>query len=149
MVTPNRNLMRVSLTLDPVDVDLLDRLGRLEGLNRSAELRGVLSQLRPMLRQTVEAFEAAASARDMLTAEAAQVKVSELEQLLPEVQRVQDAYLGFMARLEGESAAAEAADPRRSNHGGHTPTPTPQPWEPEPGQDWPQTHGSTADDDDF
>ena len=118
------NMVRVSLTLDPIDVDLLDRLGRLEGLNRSAELRSMLAQLRPMLRQTVEAFEAAAAARDLLTAEASQAKVSELERLLPEVQRVQDAYLGFMARLEGESAAAEAADdPRPSNHGGQVPPP--------------------------
>lgn len=137
MVAPHhRNLVRVSLTLDPIDVDLLDRLGKLEGLNRSAELRGMLAQLRPMLRQTVEAFEAASAARDMLTAEAAEVKVSELEQLLPEVQRVQDAYLGFMARLEGESAAASAAeglDPRPSNHGGHTPNPTTDPTTPESG----------------
>jgi hypothetical protein len=139
MVAPHhRNLIRVSLTLDPIDVDLLDRLGRLEGLNRSAELRSMLSQLRPMLRQTVEAFEAASAARDMLTAEASHAQVSQLEALLPEVQRVQDAYLGFMARLEGESAAAEASeglDPRRSNHGGHTPTPTTDPTTPEPGQD--------------
>lgn len=129
------NLVRVSLTLDPVDVDLLDRLGALEGKNRSEEIRAVLVQLRPMLRQTVEAFEAAAAARDMLTEEAAQAKVSELERLLPEVQRVQDAYLGFMARLEGESAAAEAqADPRPSNHGGQVPPPPSAP-ELESGED--------------
>jgi hypothetical protein len=137
MVTQKRDgLQPVTVTLDPVDIDLLDRLGKLEGLNRSAELRSMLAQLRPMLRQTVEAFEAAASARDMLTVEASQAKVSELEALMPEVQRVQDAYLGFMARLEGESAAAEFdADPRPSNHGGHTPTPTTDLTELEPGRD--------------
>jgi len=108
MVTHNRSLMPVTVTLDPIDVDLLDRLAALEGIKRSAELRSILTQLRPMLRQTVEAFEAAASARDMLTVEASNVKVSELEALLPEVQRVQEAYLGFMARLEGETAALDA-----------------------------------------
>ena len=136
MITPAENMVRVTVTLDPVDVDLLDRLGRLEGLNRSAEIRSILTQMRPMLRQTVEAFEAAASARDLLTAVASAAQVSQLQQLLPEVQRVQDAYLGFMARLEGESAAAEAAsDPRPSNHGGHTPTPPPSSTELESGPD--------------
>jgi len=128
-------LVPITVTIDPIDVDLLDRLAKLEGINRSAELRSMLAQLRPMLRQTVEAFEAASAARDMLTAEAQQVHVSQLDALMPEVQRVQDAYLGFMARLEGESAAAEAADPRPSNHGGHTPTPTTDPTTPEPGSD--------------
>ena len=144
-------LVRVTLTLPRVDVDLLDRLGRLEGLNRSAELRSILVQFRPMLRQTVEAFEAAAQARDLLTSEAAQAKVSELERLLPEAQRVQDAYLGFMARLEGESAAAAAADPRPSNHGGHTPTPPPARATPEEAPEvWDHgiEQGSTAEDDD-
>lgn len=102
MITP-AHMVRVTVTLDPVDVDLLDRLGRLEGLNRSAELRSILGQLRPMLRQTVEAFEAASRVRDMLTDG---TKVSELETLLPEAQRVQDAYLGFLARLEGAAAVA-------------------------------------------
>ncbi len=102
-------MARVTLTLDPIDVELLDRLGALEGLNRSSEVRSMLAQLRPMLRATVEAFEAAAAARDRLTAEAANVHVSELEQLLPEAQRVQKAYLGFMARLEGEAAALGVA----------------------------------------
>lgn len=126
VTTDGEELLRVTVTLPRVDVDLLDRLGRLEGQNRSAELRSMLAQLRPMLRQTVEAFEAAAAARDMLTSEAARAKVSEIEALMPEVQRVQNAYLGFMARLEGESAAAASAeDPRPSNHGGHTPTESP------------------------
>jgi hypothetical protein len=122
------NMVRVSLTLDPIDVGLLDRMSALDGRNRSAQLRDVLAQLRPMLLQTVTAFEAAAAARDRLTAESAAVKVSELEELLPEAQRVQEAYLGLMARIEGEAAAAAAdPDPRHSNHGGHTPTPPPTP----------------------
>ena len=147
MVTHKRSLVPVTVTLDPVDVDLLDRLAALEGVKRSAELRSILAQLRPMLRQTVEAFEAAANARDLLTAEASAVQVSQLEALLPEVQRVQEAYLGFMARLEGETAvldarrddesdgAAATPDPRPSNHGGHTPTPPTSPDTPEPDSD--------------
>lgn len=105
MITP-QNLSRVTVTLDPIDVDLLDRLGRLEGRNRSAELRSILAQMRPMIRQTVEAFEAASKARDMLTDQAKTSTVSQLETLLPEAQRVQDAYLGFLARLEGAATVA-------------------------------------------
>lgn len=105
MIT-RENMARITVTLDPVDVDLLDRLAVLEGQNRSAELRSLLAQLRPMLRQTVEAFEAAAAARDLLTQEARTAQVSQFEQLLPEAQRVQDAYLGLLARLEGEATVA-------------------------------------------
>jgi hypothetical protein len=120
--------MRVTVTLDPVDVQLLDRLAALEGLNRSAELRSILAQLRPMLRQTVEAFEAALAARDMLSRSAQEANISRMQELLPEAQRVADSYLGFLARIEGEAAVAASLrddDPRPSNHGGHTPTPPP------------------------
>lgn len=128
MITRNENgLVRVTVTLDPTDVDLLDRLAALEGLNRSAELRSMLAQVRPMLRQAVEAFEAALKARDMLSDSARESNVSRLNAMLPEAQRVADSYLGFLARLEGEAAVAatlDGDDPRPSNHGGHTPTPT-------------------------
>lgn len=125
---------RVTVALDPVDVDLLDRLARLEGSNRSAELRGILAQLRPVLRGTVEAFEAALRARDNLTAAAAAAKASELQAIAPDVEKLQNSYLGILARLEGEAAAAEH-DPRASNHGGHTPTPPTNPTPPESGSD--------------
>lgn len=118
-------LVRVTVTLDAVDVALLDRLAALEGLNRSAELRGMLAQLRPVLRATVEAFEAAARQRSQFDAAAAELEISKLQQMLPELERMQEAYLGGMARLEGLAAAD--ADPRPSNHGGHTPTPTTSP----------------------
>ena len=120
-------LQRVTVTLDPVDVDLLDRLGRLEGKNRSAELRFILGEARPVLKATVEAFEAAIQQRDRLQAAAASGLVQDLEDLLPEVQAMQQQYLGAMSRLEGAAAAREAEDPRPSNHGGHTPTPTTNP----------------------
>lgn len=104
------NMVRVSLTLDPVDVDLLDRLGRLEGLNRSAEMRGILQQFRPMLRATVEAFEAAMRQRESLDDAMAKASVAQLEAVMPEVERIQNAYLGAMARLEGAAAAHAAGD---------------------------------------
>lgn len=110
---------RVTVALDPVDVELLDRLAKLEGSNRSAELRGILAQMRPVIRATVEAFEAALRARDQLDQAAAQATVTELEAIMPDVQRLQNVYLGAVARLEGEAAAAEQ-NPRPSNHGGHT-----------------------------
>ena len=116
--------MRVTVALDPIDVDLLDRLARLEGSNRSAELRGVLAELRPVLRQTVEAFEAAMRTRDEFTRAAAQASASELADLMPEVERLQNVLLGSLARLGGQAAARAARadqDPRSSNHGGHTP----------------------------
>ena len=130
MITPmtkESSLVRVTLTLDAADVDLLDRLARLEGLNRSAELRGILRQFRPVLRGTVEAFEAAAASKVQLEHAVASASVDELAAVIPEVERLQNVYLGALARLEGAAAAALEADrdPRPSNHGGHTPTDPP------------------------
>lgn len=130
-------MQRVTVTLDPVDVDLLDRLGRLEGKNRSAELRFILGEARPVLRATVEAFEAAVAQRDRLDEFAAQGFVQELVEMLPEVEAMQSQYLGAMSRLEGAAAARDAGDgpdPRSSNHGGHTPTPTTNPTPSEEGE---------------
>ena len=118
MITPDRNMARVTMTLDPIDVDLLDRLAALEESNRSAELRSILVHLRPVLEATVDAFEAAMRTRDQLSLAAAEASVLELQELLPEVQRIQAVMVGSMARLEG---AAAARDPLPSNHGGHTP----------------------------
>lgn len=123
----------MTLTLDPIDVDLLDRLAALEGANRSQELRGVLQQLRPGLAATVAALEAAAAQREEFQRAAARVTVTELEAVMPDVEKAQRAYLGAMAKLEGMAAATE--DPRSSNHGGHTPTPPTSPEDPEPGAD--------------
>lgn len=118
---------RVTVALDPEDVDLLDRLARLEGKNRSYELRGILREARPVIRATVEAFEAAARQRDQFDALARSGFVSDLEALLPEVEAISRQYLGAMSRLEGHGTASGAPDPRPSNHGGHTPTPTSPP----------------------
>jgi hypothetical protein len=137
MITPmaekseRAGLVRVTVTLDSADVELLDRLATLDGGNRSSELRSMLQQMRPTIRATVEAFEGAMRAQEALTAAAGSAEVSKLQQLLPEAERLQDAYLGALARIEGLAAAAgepielpEDGDPRPSNHGGHTPTPT-------------------------
>lgn len=109
VINKRSNLIRVSLTLDPVDVDLLDRLGRLEGQNRSAEIRSILEQFRPMLTATVEAFEAAHNQRLQLDEAMSSAALSQIEILMPEAQRLNDAYLGALSRLEGAAAAAEAA----------------------------------------
>jgi hypothetical protein len=112
MITPKpgSSVVRVTLTLDPVDVDLIDRLARLEGMNRSEELRGMLQQLRPMLQQTVETFESALKQRDLFDQKAAELAMAGLEDLLPELETVQRAYMGAMARIEGKGAAAAAGD---------------------------------------
>ena len=119
MITPTNqtNLVRVTLTLDPVDVELIDRLGKLEGMNRSQEMRGILLHLRPMLVSTVEAFEGALAMRDKFDAAASAAAVAGLEELLPEVEELARRYMGAMSRLEGSAAAAEANDAPASNTG--------------------------------
>lgn len=110
MIVPTKqpNLVRISLTLDPVDVDLLDRLGKLEGRNRSQEMRGILEQLRPVLSATVDAFEAALAQRDKFDAVAATAAIQGLEELLPEVEKMARDYMGAMSRIEGAAAVAAA-----------------------------------------
>lgn len=114
-------LVRVTVTLEARDVDLLDRLAKIEGKNRSAELRGLLEAAREQLVPIVEAFEAAVAQREAFDSLAAQAALQDLQGLLPEVEALNRAYLGAVSRIEG----AFAADPRPSNHGGHTPTPPP------------------------
>lgn len=111
MVTPNLpgGVMRVTLTLDPIDVDLIDRLGRLEGQNRSQELRGILLHLRPMLEATVNAFEGAVAQREAFDQKAAEMAISGLEHIGPELENLTNQYMGAMARIEGLGAAAAAA----------------------------------------
>ena len=104
-------MKRVTLTLDPVDVDLLDRLGVLEGLNRSQEVRSILTQCRPMLSATVEAFEAALRQRDAFDEKARQVAVSGLTDLLPEIDALSRQYIGAISRLEGLQAASNNEAP--------------------------------------
>lgn len=118
----------MSLTLNPVDVELLDRLAELEGSNRSEEVRRMLAQVRPMMRGVVEAMEGAVRSRDALLDEVAKRGIGDLEALVPEMERIQAVALGAMARIEGAAAAREALDPRASNTGVTPPTP-PAPWD--------------------
>lgn len=128
MITPDReNKVRVSLTLDRVDVDLLDRLAALVDSNRSEQVREMLQQVRPMMQATVQAFEAAESQRSQLFAAVTNTTSAELDAILPDVERISSQFLGVIARLEGYAAASaadsEAADPRSGNHGGQVPRP--------------------------
>jgi len=110
MITPDtRRMKRVTMTLDPVDVDLLDRLGALEGRNRSEELRSILEQCRPMLAATVSAFEAARDQRDAFDLAAQELAVQGLLVALPEIEKLSQQYMGAMARIEGAGTAAAAA----------------------------------------
>jgi Ribbon-helix-helix protein, copG family len=109
MITRHENGMaRVTVTLDPEDIELLDRLAKLEGSNRSAELRGLLTQVRPMIRDLVEMFERAASQREALDAALVNLTVSELQAIMPEVDEISRRFLGTIAKLEGTQAAADA-----------------------------------------
>ena len=111
------NMYRVTVTLDPRDVDLLDRLGALEGTSRSAQLRSVLEQLRPVLTATVTAFEAAGRQRDALEAAASLVEVSKLQRLIPEAEKLNSAFLGVLSRIEGMAAADAEPEAPASNTG--------------------------------
>ena len=122
MVTQSESsVVRVTLTLDPIDVDLLDRLARLEGVNRSQEVRSILGQVRPMLKQTVEAFEAALAQRDAFDEAAAAAAVAGLEALLPEAEALSNQYMGAIARLEGAVAAVTPDPDAPASNTGATP----------------------------
>lgn len=112
-------VIRVSLTLDPVDVDLLDRLAALEGSSRSEQVRVLLAHARPNLRQAVEMLEAAVTQRDEFLKVFGETAAAEFAELKPEIERIQNTLLGSMSRIEGALAAKSALDdPRSSNHGG-------------------------------
>lgn len=116
MVTRNDNgLWRVTVTLDPEDVQLLDALAGFEGLNRSAELRGLLAQVRPIMRQLVETFTLASQQRDALDRAMVGATVSELEAIAPEMDEIAKRFMGTLAKLEGH--AASVGDAPASNTG--------------------------------
>lgn len=101
-------MLRVTVTLEPIDVDLLDRLARLEKSNRSAELRNLLRQARPIIGNLVQTFEAAERQREALDQAMVTASVSELEAIMPEVEEISRRFMGAMAKLEGHAAASEA-----------------------------------------
>lgn len=106
MITQKRGeLVRVTVTLEAVDVALLDKLAGFEGENRSAELRGLLQQVRPTLEQLVAIFESATKQREALDQAMVGATVSELEAILPEVEEINRRFMGAMAKLEGTATA--------------------------------------------
>lgn len=110
---------RVTVTLEQIDLELLDRLAALEGSNRSAQLRDMLASARPMLRATVDALEAANRTKQSFLNQAAEYALGDLTEMLPEVEKINKAILGAMSRIEG----AAAANPRGGNHGGQNVNP--------------------------
>jgi len=109
----NNGVARVTVSLAPEDVDLLDRLAALEESNRSAELRTLLEAVRPTLRATVEALEAANRTRDNFLEQAALLALGDLKEVLPEMEKIHHTYLGALSRLEG----AAVQTPPASNTG--------------------------------
>lgn len=106
MVTRNENgLVRVTVTLDPRDVELLDALAEIEGLNRSAELRSMLSQVRPMMEQIVKTAQTVNAQRAALDEALLNARVSELELIGPELEDIANRFIGAMAKLEGLATA--------------------------------------------
>lgn len=117
MVTFNENgLVRVTVTLEREDVFLLDALARAEGLNRSSELRSLLEQVRPMMRQLVATFVTAEGQRAKLNEAMLNATLSELQAIEPELEDMNRKFLGAMAKLEGH-AAASGGDAPASNTG--------------------------------
>lgn len=101
--------MRVTVTLDPIDVALLDRLAFHEGLNRSQELRNMLEQFRPMIQQLVATFDSAGKQRELLDQAMVNATVSDLEAIMPEVEQLGLQFMAAMAKLEGHAASTAPA----------------------------------------
>jgi uncharacterized membrane protein len=89
-------------------VDLLDRLAKAQGLNRSQQLRQFLGEARPMLRQAVEALEAAMQTRDEVLKHVGSTQLERLDAVMAEIEKTSDAALGALARVESAIAAREA-----------------------------------------
>lgn len=110
MVTRNQNnLVRVTVTLRPSFVDLLDELARFEGTNRSAELRGLLDQVEPVIGQIVGTLREVERQREALDQAMVNATVSELEAITPELEQISRRFMGAMAKLEGHAAATGEA----------------------------------------
>lgn len=107
-------IVRFTASVEPEDLDLLDRLARLGDSNRSEQLRMLLESLRPTLSATVRALEAAQQAKESFLEQAGEIALEELTEALPEIEKVRTSLLGAMARLEGLATA----NPRGGNHGG-------------------------------
>lgn len=109
MVTQNENgMQRVTVTLEPEDVRLLDALARFEGQNRSSELRSLLVQIRPMMQQLVATFTVFEQQREQLDEMVSNATASELQSILPEAEEMNRRFIGMMAKLEGAIAVTSS-----------------------------------------
>jgi hypothetical protein len=118
MVIHNDNgMVRVTVTLDPEDVRLLDALARFEGQNRSAELRGLLFQARPIMQQLVATFSTAEEQRASLDQALLNATLSDLVAVQPEAEEISRRMLGMLAKLEGIQASSSGDDAPASNTG--------------------------------
>lgn len=108
MVTFNDNGMaRVTVTLEPDQVRLLDRMAKVQQSSRSAELRSIIEAARPTLESVVQAFEGFVTQQGRMDEAIRTASERELAALLPELERIQSTFLGVMARLEGAAAVAD------------------------------------------
>lgn len=110
MVIQNQSgTVRITVTMTAEQVDLLDKLAAMEGTSRSEELRGLVQQGVPMMREIVRVFESVSSRRRDLDAAIATATRSEIQAVMPELEAISDRFLGLLARLEGASAASAPA----------------------------------------
>lgn len=106
-------IVRFTASVEPEDLDLLDRLARLDGTNRSEQLRVILSSLRPTLSATVKVLEKAERTKQNFLNQVSENALGDLNDVLPEVERISNTIIGAMARLEG----AMVSKPPASNTG--------------------------------
>lgn len=100
-------MARITVTLPPRDVALLDRMAKVQQSNRSAELRGIIELARPTIEAVVSAFESAIGQQSLMDEAIKGAAERELAQMLPELQKIQQTFLGVMARLEGAAAVSD------------------------------------------
>jgi len=109
MVTPQDNGMaRVTVTLLPEDVQMLDRMAAIQGTSRSAELRDIIDAARPVYTGIIAAFESAIAQKSRMDQAIMAATEGDLVRIAPELEKIQETFLGVMSRLEGAAAAADA-----------------------------------------
>lgn len=122
MVHRDQGMVRVTITLLPGDVELLDRVAALDGDTRSGLIRHMIESARPHLQNIAKAYGLLDQRRSDLEEALHSAGVKELEQIVPEVRELEAKTRGALAKLEGARAAS---DPHPSNHGGQKPVTPP------------------------
>lgn len=115
MVTHTDAMTRITVTLQPEHVELLDRMARVKQSSRSAELRGLIEAAQPIMLSVVSAFEAAIGQQQLMDEAIRTASEQEVSALLPELQRLEQTFLGVMSRLEGAAASAPASNTGATN----------------------------------